>query len=74
MFLRVLDDITTKVIKLQTKKDPRRILGSYQAVLATCFRAGSLLGLFLNPEDGGDMFLRNVSRLSTDYTALYPRR
>jgi hypothetical protein len=27
--------------------------------LATCFHAGILLGLF-DPEDGGDMFLRNV--------------
>jgi hypothetical protein len=33
-----------------------------------------LLGSFLDPEDGGDMFLRNVSCLSTDYTALCPRR
>jgi hypothetical protein len=30
------------------------------AELATCFRAGFLLGLFFNPEDGDDMFLRNV--------------
>jgi hypothetical protein len=30
------------------------------ALLATCFHAGFLLGLFLDPEDGGDMFLRNV--------------
>jgi hypothetical protein len=29
-------------------------------LLATCFHAGLLLGLFFNPEDGGDMFLRNV--------------
>jgi hypothetical protein len=29
------------------------------ALLATCFHAGILLGLFY-PEDGGDMFLRNV--------------
>jgi hypothetical protein len=29
---------------------------------------------YYDPEDGGDMFLRNVGRLSTDYTALYPRR
>jgi hypothetical protein len=29
-------------------------------VLATCFHAGFLLGLFFNPEDGGDMFFRNV--------------
>jgi hypothetical protein len=27
---------------------------------------GYLLGLFLNPEDGGDMFLQNVSWLLTD--------
>jgi hypothetical protein len=27
-----------------------------------------------DPEDGGDMFLRNVGWNSTDYTALYPRR
>jgi hypothetical protein len=28
---------------------------------------------FFNPEDGGDMFFRNVGWHSTDYTALYPR-
>jgi hypothetical protein len=32
--------------------------GAY--MFATCFHAGFLLGLFLDPEDGGDMFLRNV--------------
>jgi hypothetical protein len=30
-------------------------------------------GFFLDPEDGGDMFLRNVGLLSTDYMALYAR-
>jgi hypothetical protein len=36
-----------------------------------CFHAGFLLGLlFLAPENGGDVFLRNVGLLSTDdYTA-----
>jgi hypothetical protein len=29
---------------------------------------------FFEPEDGGEMFLRNVGWISTDYTALYPRR
>jgi hypothetical protein len=33
-----------------------------------------MLGLFFDPEYGGDFFLRNVGWLSTDYTALYPRR
>jgi hypothetical protein len=43
------------------------------ALLATCFNVGVLLGLVLEPEDGGDMFLPNVGRLTTDYTALYLR-
>jgi hypothetical protein len=37
------------------------------ALLVACFRAGFLLGLYFEPEDGGDMFLRNVSSLSMDY-------
>jgi hypothetical protein len=32
--------------------------------------AGFLLGIFFGPEDGGDVFLRNISRLSKEYTAL----
>jgi hypothetical protein len=39
-----------------------------------CLHTGLLLGLFINPEDGGDMFLQKVGWLSTDYIALYPRR
>jgi hypothetical protein len=31
-----------------------------QSVLATCSHTGFLLSLFFDPEDGGDMFLRNV--------------
>jgi hypothetical protein len=30
--------------------------------------------IFFDPEDGGDMFLRNVGCNSTDYTASHPRR
>jgi hypothetical protein len=35
------------------------------------FHAGFLLCLLFNTEDGGDIFLRTVCRLSTDYTASY---
>jgi hypothetical protein len=35
-----------------------------KALLATCFHAGFFLGLFFDPEDGGDMFLRNVGSLT----------
>jgi hypothetical protein len=35
---------------------------------------GFVLGLFFDHEDGGNTFLRNVIRLSTDYTVSYPRR
>jgi hypothetical protein len=35
---------------------------------------GFLLGLVFHPEDGGDMFLRNVGWFLTGNTALYPRR
>jgi hypothetical protein len=31
-----------------------------RALLSTCFHAGFFLRLFFDPEDGGDMFLRNV--------------
>jgi hypothetical protein len=33
-----------------------------------------LFGSCFDPEDGGDMFLRNGGLLSADYTALYARR
>jgi hypothetical protein len=32
-----------------------------------------LFGLFFDPEDRSDMFLRNVGGLPTDYTTLYQR-
>jgi hypothetical protein len=41
--------------------------------LATYFQADILFGLF-DLEDGGDIFLRNVGWLSTDYTASFTRR
>jgi hypothetical protein len=31
-----------------------------KTLLATCFHAGILLGLFFGPENGDDIFLRNI--------------
>jgi hypothetical protein len=42
-------------------------------LLATCFHADILLGLFCDIEDEGEVFLRNVGWLTMEYTALYPR-
>jgi hypothetical protein len=47
-----------------------------QADCSACYQLlfGFLIGFFFDREDGGDLFFRNVGSLSTDYTALYPRR
>jgi hypothetical protein len=37
-------------------------------------RTGFLLVLFIDPEDGGGMFLVKVRWFSTDYTTIYPRK
>jgi hypothetical protein len=34
--------------------------GNKQALLVIYFRAGFMLGLFFDPEDGGNIFLRNI--------------
>jgi hypothetical protein len=36
--------------------------------------AGFLLALLFDPENGGDMILRNISCLLPDYMVLHPRR
>jgi hypothetical protein len=43
-------------------------------IASSMLQAGFILGLVFDPEDGGDIFLRNACSLSTDYTALYPRK
>jgi hypothetical protein len=58
-------------VEKYAKQDTSVKAGGKQSHL---FQADILLCLFFNPEDEGDMFLRNVDWLSTDYTALYDRR
>jgi hypothetical protein len=44
----------------------------FGALIATCFHAGFLLGLFFDPEDGGDMIRRNFRlRYIPEDIALY---
>jgi hypothetical protein len=43
-------------------------------LIATCLLSGLAENFFFDPEDGGDMFLRNVGCISTDYKASHPRR
>jgi hypothetical protein len=38
-------------------------------LLAACYMLLFLLSLLFDPEDGGDMFLRNVGLLSSDYSS-----
>jgi hypothetical protein len=64
-------DATTKQIRrvlsagdttpCSSLKKSTEISEEHIALLAICFQAGFLFGLFFDPEDGGDMFLRNVS-------------
>jgi hypothetical protein len=50
--------------------EARKIVKAHD-LLTTFFRPCFFLGLFLDPNDGSEMFLRNVAWLSTDYTAFY---
>jgi hypothetical protein len=54
----------------ESKNNPSKKL----ALLDTCFHSGFFFGVFFDPENRGDMFLRNVLSFSTDYMVLYPRR
>jgi hypothetical protein len=52
-----------------------KLTNQHAASFACCLlHIGFPLGLLFEPKDGGDIFLRNVGWLLTDYTALYSRR
>jgi hypothetical protein len=47
---------------------------SKQSSIYCIFQAGFLLSLLYGSEDGGNMFLENITWLSLDYIMLCPRR
>jgi hypothetical protein len=55
-----------------SKNKPSKKPAWKQVTGDSAFMLISLLGLFFDLENGGDMFLRNFGRLSTDCRALYP--
>jgi hypothetical protein len=53
----------------------REFFGGFESYTnGNLLHAGFLLAVFFDPEGGGDMFIRHIGWLSTDYTALCPRR
>jgi hypothetical protein len=45
-----------------------------RAVLTTCFHAGIVFGLFYEPEDGGDTFLRNVGSFNGEDSVISQKK
>jgi hypothetical protein len=68
-------NLGSEVLTTVVMKSTSMTVGDKQSnPLVPCIVAGKLIVLFFDLEDEGDMLLRNVGRLSTDYTSLYPRR
>jgi hypothetical protein len=63
-----------KIIRLFGVKCLLHLVGGIMSSVHDLLHAGFLPGLFFDPEYGGDMLLRNVGSISTEYTTLYPRR
>jgi hypothetical protein len=66
----------TPYIPLKINNVPKEHVAKQETGSSACslLHNGFMFGTFFNTEDGGDVFLRNVSLFSKDYTALYPRR
>jgi hypothetical protein len=57
-----------------TPSSPLKVTIGGTCRLCLLFCAGFSRSLYFDPEEGGDVFLRNVSLLPTDCMALYLRR
>jgi hypothetical protein len=72
---RLLEECT--VSSCRTEEYTKQVASKKQADRGSAchlLHAGCLLGLLCDPEDGGSMFLPNVSKLLTDYTASHLTR
>jgi hypothetical protein len=62
-YMNIKSTILCDITPCSPLKVNRRFGGTYrlhiQGMLAACFHAGFLLGLFFNFENGGDIFFRN---------------
>jgi hypothetical protein len=67
----VSEEYITSIVRVEEEDKQNNRRSRSQAELSAS--TGSLLGLFFNPEDGGDMFLRNIvlSRKYTHKTVLF---
>jgi hypothetical protein len=74
MFLRDVFWLSTDYMELYSRRRNSSKCCVGFEVFTCHLLARCLLNLFSDPEDGGDMFLRNVGCISTDYTASHPRR
>jgi hypothetical protein len=54
VFVHVGFEVLPEVVMRST------IFWDIKALIAICFHAGFLLGLFFDSEDGGDMFLQKI--------------
>jgi hypothetical protein len=78
MATNVSEEYIASIFRVEEKKFQRDHASKQVARSLFCLPPAYLLVLlkffFFYPEDGGDMFLRNVGCISTDYTASHPRR
>jgi hypothetical protein len=76
-----MEAICSFITSVEFKRTTRRYVTEGKTVFllpsnqnSACYLTYFSFGLFFESEYGGDMYLRNVGWLPTDYTPIYPRR